>query len=270
MKANKMGQARKRWRVRIWALALFVGAAAPFGCSAGESSESLDPVGSDEQRWDSAGGNPTHATHSYMTEYAVQELRHSYPDVYTYRADLIAGANAEIHDLPINDDANAEQIRRLIGGNNWGCEHPDYVWYNAKYYYAKGDKHSAYWFLGLLLHYVQDAGVPAHGFHVVHQNRPWNWDNFEVQSTLYWDPSFSKMNRVDPRYAAPDDYVNWTGNWAIDDFSEAYPGGIYHRAFFKTTPFAASKSERLFVRRREGRTSMAVKWALTSAMTHWK
>ncbi len=269
MKANKMGQAQRRWRAPIWTLAVLAGAAAPFGCSSSDSSE-LDSVGSDEQAWDSSGGNPAHPTHTYLTEYAIQELRYKYTDVDTYRADLIAGSNFEIHDLPIKHDVNAEEIRRLIGGNNWGCEHPEYVWEYARYYHARGNKHWAYWFLGLLLHYVQDAGVPAHAFHLVHQNRPWNWDTFEVQTTLRWDPSYSNMNRVDPRYESPVAYIGWSADWAIDDFSDAYPGGIYHREFFNTDPFKAGKAERLFVRRREGRTSMAVKWALTSAVTHWK
>ena len=43
-----------------------------------------------------------------------------------------------------------------------------------------GHTRRAYFFLGALLHYVQDMGVPAYALLVYHQSSPSDWDNFEI------------------------------------------------------------------------------------------
>ena len=43
------------------------------GCIAEPTApEGQEPVGATEQAWDSQDGNPTHATHSYLTEFAIE------------------------------------------------------------------------------------------------------------------------------------------------------------------------------------------------------
>ncbi len=236
------------------------------GCS--DANESEAPTGSDEQAWDSQGGNPTHATHSYLAEYAMGQLQGTYSELTTYRSAIIDGTNAEIHDLKLSDPTS-EQIRQAVVGTNSACEKPEVAWYSAQYYYAHGNKHAAYWFLGLLLHYVADMGVPAHGFGVYHQSSPSDWDTFEVQALQRWYPSYSNINKSDPKYSNPASYVKFSGNWSTGDFSSTYPGSVYSRTFFSSSPFWASSKEKTFMQNRQGRTAVALKWAMASAMQHW-
>jgi hypothetical protein len=226
------------------------------------------PTGSSEQGWDSQGGNPTHATHSYLTEFALDQLRGTYPELDTYRQTVVDASNVEIHDIAL-DDAFSESLRHTIGGNNWGCAHPEYLWSSARHFYTQGDKRSAYWYLGLLLHYVEDAGVPAHAFHVYHQSSLGESDNFEVQAFQQWMPSFASIDRANPTFATPTDYVALSASWAAHDFNATFPGVTYTRTFFSPSALLRSDTERSFMGNRQGRTATAVKWALHSAMSHW-
>src|SRR5678815_4030055 len=79
------------------------------GCSAPAETDSA------EQDWDSQGGNPTHATHSYLTEHAVDELAWAYPDLTKYRGNVVTGANLELHETPVKD-AEQEKLRVEAGG----------------------------------------------------------------------------------------------------------------------------------------------------------
>ncbi len=239
-----------------------------FGCSSTEKVSEEGSTDEQEQGWDSQDGNPTHATHSYMTEYALDQLQGTYPELKTYRDTIVYASNREIHDAALSD-ATLEQLRKNVGGNNWGCDHPEYVWGYAKYFYAKGDKYSAYWYLGWLMHYVEDAGVPAHAFHVYHQSSPSDWDNLEVQATQRWNPAYG-LNKSNPAYSDPSSYVAFSATWATGDFTSTYPGVTYYRTFFSTSPLWASSKEKTFISNRQGRTATAVKWAMQTAMTHWQ
>jgi len=42
-----------------------------------------------------------HSTHSYLTEYALDQLQAQYPDLKKYRAVMVEGANQEMHELPV-------------------------------------------------------------------------------------------------------------------------------------------------------------------------
>ncbi|HYE77904.1 MAG TPA: hypothetical protein VEI97_07960 [bacterium] len=218
--------------------------------------------------WDSQDGNPTHATHSYLMEFAIDQLRGTFPEVQTYGAQLIDGANRELHDLPVSN-AEQEALRIESGGNNWACARPEVYWIKARERYAAGDKAKAYWLLGILLHHVQDMGTPAHGFHVYHQSSPWNWDDFEVMATQGWYPSYSAINRTNPNFSSPDQYVVWNGEWAKSDFNATWPGVTYTRTFYSTSWFWASSKEKTFMKNRQGRTAYTTMWALRSAVTHW-
>jgi hypothetical protein len=229
------------------------------GCAVG-----ADPVDKSQEGWDSQGGNPTHATHSYLTEHALDSLAWEHPDLVTYRSDVITGANLELHELPVKD-AEQEKLRVEAGGTNWGCEHPEVYWRHAKERWLAGDKAKAYWFVGILLHFVEDLGVPAHSFHVWHENTPSTWDHFELLAFQKWSPSYDAIDQWDPWYESPADYVGVSASWAADDFHGAYPGVTYTRTFFSKTWLFASSKEKTFVRNREGRTATVATWALAAA-----
>jgi hypothetical protein len=220
------------------------------------------------QEWDSQDGNPTHATHSYLTEYAIDRLRWRFPELQTYRALLVDGANRELHELPLSDPEE-EALRVEAEGTNWGASHPERTWRRARAWYAAGDRARAYWYLGMVLHWVEDMGVPAHALHVVHQGTFAERDGFEVLALQSWSPSFNAVNRWNPRYGAPSDYVAFSGAWAAQDFAETWPGRAYTRTFFPTVWLFTSRAQAQFVRNRQGRTAVVTEWALESALTHW-
>ncbi len=255
---------------KIAAFATFSGVFYGMGCAAEPATTSGDEaIDHQEQGWDSQDGNPTHATHSYLTEYALDQLQGTYPELKTYRDTIVYASNREIHDAVLSD-ATLEQLRQNVGGNNWGCDHPEYIWGYAKYFYAKGDKYSAYWYLGWLMHFVEDSGVPGHAFHVYHQSSPSDWDTFEVQATQRWNPSYSSINKSNPNYTDPSSYVALSASWAASDFTSTYPGVTYYRTFFSSSPLWASSKEKTFISNRQGRTATAVKWAMQAAMANWK
>lgn len=244
---------------------LATGCMAPSEAAPDESD--VEPAAS-EQAFDSQDGNPTHATHSYMTEVAVDAVRSAYPEVETFRAQLIDGSNRELHDLTLKD-ARQEALRIDVAGNNWGCAKPSVLLARARASYASGDKATAYWLAGILLHYVEDIGVPAHAFRVVHQASPSNWDQFEVMNLQKWWPLYSTLNRVDPGYADATLYVEWNAAWTRSDFAAAFPGVAYTRTMFPMSWLWASSKHKTFVRERQGRTAMATTWALRSIVSHW-
>lgn len=238
------------------------------GCIAEPTApEGQEPVGATEQAWDSQDGNPTHATHSYLTEFAIDQLKARFPELQTYRAQLVDGSNRELHELPLTN-AEQESLRREVEGTNWGCNHPERMWARARNTY-RANKGKAYWYLGILLHYVEDMGVPSHALHVVHQGTFSQKDNFELLALQSWSPSYSAINRTDPRWLTPDAYVNTSGNWSASDFTTTFPGVTYSLSFFPATWFFISSTKSTFVRNRQGRTAMVTKWALESAVTHW-
>ena len=237
------------------------------GCAADVASTNAaaENVAQAEEGWDSQAGNPTHATHSYLTEYAVDQLSPYYPELATYRAQIIDGANQELHELPISGNAEEEALREEAGGTNWACNHPEIVWQHARDSYAAGDKQKAYWYIGVVLHWVEDMGVPAHAFHVIHQGTLSQRDNFELLGLQRWAPKYDAMNRTYPGLASPSDYVVWNGAWAAADFNQTFPGTTYDTRFFATSWLWASSTQATFVRNREGRTAVAAYWALYSA-----
>ncbi len=242
------------------------------GAAGGNASE--EPVGQQQEAWDSQDGNPTHATHSYLTEYAIDQLKAQYPELQTYRAQIVDGANRELHELPITSGgttygtlAEQEALRVEAVGTNWACNHPEYMWGHAKAAYKAGNKSKAWWYTGIVLHWVEDMGVPAHAFHVIHQGTLTQKDNFELLGLQNWAPTFS-INAANPGYASPADYMQWDGNWAASDFYATWPGVTYTRTFFSSSWLWASSKEGNFVKAREGRTATAATWALQSAVTH--
>jgi hypothetical protein len=231
-------------------------------------------VGQQQQAWDSQDGNPTHATHSYLTEFAIDSLKAQYPELQTYRAQIVDGANRELHELAVTSGSTystaseLEMLRVEAAGTNWAADHPERTWARAKTLYAAGNKAKAWFYTGIVLHWVEDMGVPAHAFHVIHQGTLTEKDNFELLALQKWAPDFSSMNRTNPGYTAPSDYVEYDGAWAASDFQATWPGVTYSRTFFSSSWLWASSKESTFVKRREGRVAYATTWALYAAVTH--
>lgn len=226
-------------------------------------------TGQTEQRWDSADGNFTHPTHSYLAEAAIARLRAELPEVAAFAKDIVRGANLELHETPLRpgDDDNDEweALRVEIGGSNWAADRPGLLWDKARARYASGDRRGAYVLVGIILHYVQDMGVPAHAFHVVHQSTLGSTDHFEVLAFQRWSPIFDHVDRPDPAFIDPVDYIAWSGAWAADEFTRTYPGVTYDRHFFATGWTELDEKSERFVRERQGHTALANTWALRAA-----
>jgi hypothetical protein len=206
--------------------------------------------------WDSKKGNPTHPTHSYLTEWGIDQLKGQYPELERYRQQILAGANSG---TMYGIDLNAKRVEHK--GSNWGSEDIQGWWQESKNAYQKGNKDQAYFYLGVILHMIEDMGVPAHANHVIHQGNRSEFDNFEFMALSNWKPSFSEINRTDPGLTEPWQYYAFSEDWTKNDA----PNYRNRDSFSKTWTFA-KKSEKKLLSNRQGRTCNVVKWALNSAM----
>lgn len=219
--------------------------------------------------WDSnAKLNPTHPTHSYLTEWGINQLKAQYPELQQYRNQVIEGANTELHELKVSGtkygiDLEAKRIAHK--GTNEGCGDIQGWWQDSVTAYKQGNKEQAYFLLGVTLHMIEDMGVPAHANKVYHQGTIKEFDNFEFMALSNWKPSFSNIDRQDPGFAEPWKYYAFSQDWTKADA----PGYNSPNTFSKTWTFASS-TERRLLSNRQGRTSNVVKWALNSAMVVFK
>ena len=221
-----------------------------------------EATGSAEQHWDSADGNPTHPTHSILAEYAIKTVKAEAPEVALFEKEIVEGANLELHDLK---HAKYEALRLEIGGNNWAAEHPELLWEKAQDSYAAGDKAKAFFYVGILLHYVQDMGVPAHAFHVIHQSGPKDWDHVELLAFFQFHGDLKAPGPADPALEGPLDYIEWSALTARDHFTTAYPGATYNRKFFPQAYADMTDTDWRFLREREAHCAKATAFALRAA-----
>jgi hypothetical protein len=246
---------------RVLALPLLAAlVSAVVSCAAAQADE--EEAGSTEQHWDSADGNPTHPTHSIMAEFAIKQTRAELPEVAAYQKDIVAGANLELHDL---QHPKFEALRLEIGGNNWAAERPELLWDKARASYASGDKAQAFFYVGILLHYVQDMGVPAHAFHVIHQSGPKDWDHVELLAFFDFHGDLRAPGPTDPRLDGPVAYIEWSAGTARDHFNTAFPGATYHRKFLPQAYADLTDAQWAFLRGREAHCAHATAFALRSA-----
>jgi hypothetical protein len=213
--------------------------------------------------WDSRGGNPTHATHSYLTEWALDQLQSQYPELQRFRNVVIDGANTELHELPVSGSqygVNLDAKRIQHKGTNEGSDDVQGWWQDSLTAYRQGNKDQAYFFLGVMLHMVEDMGVPAHANKVYHQGTLKEFDNFELLGLANWKPKFDDINRPDPNYSEPWRYYNFSQDWTRADAPN-----YRNRNSFSKFWFTASSSERRLLSNRQGRTCNVVKWAINSA-----
>jgi hypothetical protein len=231
--------------------------------------------------WDSADWNPTNPTHTFITDWAINAVKTDFPEVTMFRVALVEGANTELHELPSDDDyhkklaqiykIDLDMKRRYHKGTNAGCNDIKGWWEDAFRAYGPGNeqKKQAYFILGIMLHMVEDMGVPAHANGVHHQGNVGEFDNFEAISALNWcGPStagFNDIDKHDPKFSEPWLYYSFSQDWASKDAPN------YHdRDAFPKFWITATEAERKLVSNRQGRTCRVTAWALKSAMKRFE
>ena len=214
--------------------------------------------------WDSANNNPTHATHSYLTEMGINALKSQYPELAEFQTELLAGANSELHELTVSGTeygVDLDAKRREHKGTNAGTDDIKGWWNDAAAAYAQGNKQQAYFYVGVMLHMIEDMGVPAHAQGLEHQAIP-NFDNFEFMGLSNWRPDAGTPgDKADPAYADPWRYYEFSRSWTLEDA----PNYNDISAFSKTWTFA-NDDERMLLSNRQLRTGLVVTWALSSAV----
>jgi hypothetical protein len=219
--------------------------------------------------WDSASWkNPTRPTHSLITEWAIDQLKTQYPELDKFRQQVIEGANTELHELPVSGfkyGINLNTKRILHKGTNEGTNDIAGWWSESSGAYFLGKKEQAYFYLGIMLHMIEDMGVPAHANLIYHQGNKSEYDNFEFMALLNWKPNFNDINRQDPAHVRPWQYYSFSKAWTAADAPDYQDTD----SFSKTWLFA-SKKERALLSNRQGRTCKVVQWALNSAMKSFK
>jgi hypothetical protein len=221
--------------------------------------------------WDSASGNPTHATHTYLTEWALNRLGPVYPELAlpATRQAVVDGANTELHELPSRSYEKSmaqkynlplEVFRVRYKGTNEGADDVAGWWRESLSEYRQGRKGRAYFLLGVILHMIQDMGVPAHANKVVHQGNLTEFDNFEFLALSNWKPSFDAIDRTDPTFDEPWRYYQFSQQWTHAD-APNYNNRDAFSKFWAT----ASATERRLLRNRQGRTCQVTAWTIASA-----
>jgi hypothetical protein len=157
--------------------------------------------------WDSVAKlSPVHPTHSYLTESGIDALAAQYPELQAFRAQIIEGANTELHELPVSGTAyglDLEAKRVEHRGTNEGSDDVAGWWADAAAAYGAGNREQAYFLVGVMLHMIEDMGVPAHANRIYHQGTPSEFDNFEFMGFSNWKPSFADIDKADPGYDEP-------------------------------------------------------------------
>ena len=205
-----------------------------------------------------------HPTHSYLTEYAIDHLTGTYPELGKYRDVIIEGANQELHELPVKGtlygiDLDKKRIEHK--GTNAGSDDVPGWWADAEAAYRAGNRPQAYFLVGIMLHMIEDMGVPAHANGVIHQGTLTEFDNFEAMALQKWDPDFKAVNRKDPGFADPSKYYRFSQDWTHADAPD-----YRDRDSFSKTWVTASEAEKTLVRDRQSRTATVALWALNAAM----
>ena len=77
--------------------------------------------------WDSKkfAHQPIHPTHSYLTEWGIDQLKGDFPEVQQFRDDLVEGANQELHELKVTGTSHGIDLdtkRAEHKGTNEGCD----------------------------------------------------------------------------------------------------------------------------------------------------
>jgi hypothetical protein len=168
-----------------------------------------------------------------LTKFAVDKIRKTEPgywhlNVAAVRDAVGYGSNIEAH----------YPEKHPYGGNNWGCADVD-GWWREALKAKPADIEQAYRKLGIMLHMVQDMGVPAHACHVLHgvelAEGIFHPDYFEWMATYNWKPNYvlsaprlepNGTGTGDPGYGRPSDYYRFCQTWTLYDLAhEPAPEG---------------------------------------------
>jgi hypothetical protein len=243
-------------------------------------------------KWGSVVNNPFTPIHTSITDWAIKNCMYSNTATFNKEA-LIEGSNMELHELPTPADVrkmgasygvDVEAKRIAWGGSNAGCNRIGEIWKDAKKAYAesldakrqgyaeveKKLNRKAFFLLGIMLHMIEDMGVPAHAKGLVHQGTMEEYDYFEMLAFTHgWDPKFNLVFKgvptADPGYDDPSKYYNFSREWTLDDA----PNYNSTRTFARTW-ITASSSEQYLLHKRQGCTAHVTKWALDSAIYQFK
>ena len=246
-------------------------------------------------------------THSSLTEEALGNVAGTYPEVKVpaNRQALLDGANAEMHELPNTEGTfrktlrpyyvslnarygiDTERLRVLHGGTNEGCTDMPGWWREAEAAFAAGNPKRAFFFTGILLHMIQDMGVPAHAHKLKHQGNATEFDTVEAVATFtpydlkllstyqfengvtfgfpptvsYSAISFPVAGRTDPRLPSPAGYYDWAASWTRTDV----PSYTSVKTTFLFSPYGTWKDRIQLIANRRLRSMKASEWALASA-----
>jgi hypothetical protein len=221
--------------------------------------------------WDSeSSANPTRPTHTLLTRFALDKVKSEYPKALEFRQQMVEGANYELHDTRVRGTKYGAEMESLRAGRyvgtNAGCDRPELIWEDSLKAYREGEAKRAFFLLGVLLHQVEDMGVPSHAHGLYHEASLSKFDNFEYMALWNWKPDFAIVvtdpRLADPkRYADPSAYYEYSRRWTLED-APAYKSCD---SFSKTWSFA-NASERQLLSRRQGRTAWVTAWALRSAL----
>ena len=212
--------------------------------------------------WDSDTWlNITHATHSYLTEGGIARAGNA--EVTAFEDAILAGANTELHELEIDAGEelygvplNAKRIEHK--GTNAGTDDIEGWWSDAVAAYEAGNKEQAYFYVGVMLHMIEDMGVPAHAHRIEHQAFD-GFDNFELMGLSNWKPDEAEaINKTDPGYADPSNYYAFSEAWTLED-APSYDKD----EFSKTWTFGDDEDKQLLANR-QARTREVVAWTLKS------
>lgn len=192
---------------------------------------------------------------------------------------LIDGCLTEMHELHAHDldrktgakyGLDVEKLRMDHKGTNAGCNDIAGWWTDALAAYRAGRKTQAYYLVGIMLHMVQDMGVPAHANRVEHQGNPREFDNFEINAAAHLSflnfrgaQDTRRINKTDPNFAEPWKYYAFSESWTKEDA----PGYNNRDSFPKfRLPFFFTKSDEELMKNRQIRTWAVTTWALDSAI----
>lgn len=213
-------------------------------------------------------------THMLITSWAIDQLTAQFPELNTYRGDIVDGANGtELHELPLKAadlevgkkyGLDLEAKRKEHKGTNAGTDDIVGWWNESLAAFRAGQKPRGYFVLGIMLHMIEDMGVPSHARGIYHQapspGEPLQFDNFEMMGFMNWKPAFDNINKSDPQYSEPWRYYQLSQDWTNQDT----PANYTRDGFSKTWTFA-SAAERRLLTNRQGRTCHVVMWTLRSA-----
>ena len=123
------------------------------------------------------------STHHKLTESSINILGSSYPDINKFNNDICDWTSGT------TDDSRAHNGNSTLNGGPI-----ELWWYNAQQKYkakdfATGDW-SAYYYVSLMMHLIEDQAVPAHASEILHGTVGW-MDNMEQLAYYNYNPNIT-------------------------------------------------------------------------------